>query len=298
MESYEKTFAIVGAGIVGASLAVLLTRQGYACVGVHTRSAASLTRFQSLVDAPALAPAEIADRAGLIFITTQDENIAAAAALVPHRTGQWRVHCSGSLPAAILASGDPAAEARCLSLHPLQAFAGVAQALELLPGTHFGVEAGSAAAAAKGRELALLLGGIPHDIDPKQKTLYHAGAVVASNYLVALMDVAVRLFARAGITGEEAVASLLPLLSGAGRNIAEVGLPLALTGPIARGDAQVVAGHLAQMPSELRPIYRALGRIALEVGRQKREQTGIPYDPATWIKMESLLADGSGEDMK
>jgi predicted short-subunit dehydrogenase-like oxidoreductase (DUF2520 family) len=292
----EKTFAIIGAGVVGTALAVLLTRRGRICAGVHTRSAASLARFQAYLPVPALPPEALAERAALIFITTQDEYIAGAAALLPARPGQWRVHCSGSLPSAILAPAAPAAETHCLSLHPLQAFAGVDQALELLPGTHYGIEGDSAAAAAKGRELAVLLGGVPHCLDPEQKTLYHAGAACASNYLVALAAMAVRLFGRAGIGPEEALASLLPLITGACRNIAQVGLPRALTGPIARGDAGVVAGHLAQIPPELRSVYRGLGRIALELGRQKKELEGAPYEQAAWKQMEKILTEELPDD--
>ncbi|MDR0434459.1 MAG: DUF2520 domain-containing protein [Gracilibacteraceae bacterium] len=292
----EKTFAIIGTGVVGAALAILLTRQNYVCAGVHTRGAASLARFQARLRAPVLPPAELAERAGLIFITTQDEYIEAAAALLPPRPGQWRVHCSGSLPSSILAPAAPAPAVRCLSLHPLQAFAGIDQALAILPGAHYGIEGDSAAAAAKGRELAVLLGGVPHILDPAKKTLYHAGAACASNYLVALVAMAVRLFGQAGIGAEEALASLLPLINGACRNIAQVGLPQALTGPIARGDVRVVESHLAMIPPELRPVYRGLGRIALELGRQKKELAGAVYEEIAWKQMENILTEEDSPD--
>ncbi|MDR1604549.1 MAG: DUF2520 domain-containing protein [Gracilibacteraceae bacterium] len=289
----EKTFAIVGAGIVGTALAILLTGAGYVCAGVHSRSAASLARFRSRLSAPALEPAALAERAALIFVTTQDEYIAQAAAGLPVRPGQWRIHCSGSLPAAVLAPPAPTPGLRCLSLHPLQSLADIDQALAILPGTHYGVEGDDAAAVDKGKELAVLLGGVPHRIEAGQKTLYHAGAVAASNYLVALTALAVRLFELAGINGEEALASLLPLLSGSCRNIARLGLPQALTGPIARGDAGVAAGHLERMPADLRPLYRGLGRLALELGREKRERAGTPYPPAVWERLEIILAEES-----
>jgi predicted short-subunit dehydrogenase-like oxidoreductase (DUF2520 family) len=292
----EKTFAIIGAGVVGTALAILLAEAGYVCVGVNSRSLVSIARFRERLSAPVLEPEELAARASLIFVTTQDEYIAGVAARLPAHPGQWRIHCSGSLPAAVLAPVIPVPSARCLSLHPLQALAGVDQALTTLPGAHYGIEGDSAAAAEKGWELAVLLGGVPHRIEAGQKTLYHAGAVVASNYLVALADMAVRLFGQAGIGAEEALESLLPLLRGSCRNIAQVGLPLALTGPIARGDAMVVTGHLAQMPPELRPVYRGLGRLALELGRQKKELEGTAYAQSVWENLITVLTEERADD--
>ncbi|HEY8875657.1 MAG TPA: DUF2520 domain-containing protein [Desulfosporosinus sp.] len=282
-------FGIIGAGIVGTALAVRLEEAGHECIGVHTRSRLSYERFQSYLKIQHLPLTELVPAADILFITTQDgmirtvaESLSTKALLKP---GQVWIHCSGSLPSDILRVKD-SLPIHCLSLHPLQAFASVEEALILLAGTHFGIEGDGEEL---GDEIVKDLGGIPHHILAAKKTLYHAGAVVASNYLVVLASLAVELFAEAGIQAEEALYSLLPLMRGTLYNLEQAGIPQALTGPIARGDAQVVQGHLDHMPSNLVSIYQDLGLKALELGENKKAQQGFSYPQETLNLLKSLL---------
>lgn len=284
-------FGIIGAGIVGTALAVRLAEAGHECMGVNTRSLLSYERFRSYLDIGHLSLEELVPRADILFITTQDgmirkvaENLNAKELIKP---GQVWIHCSGSLPSDILRVKETL-PSQCLSIHPLQAFASVEKALAILPGTHFGIEGDNPAL---GEKIVKDLGGIPHPILASQKSLYHAGAVVASNYLVVLASLAVDLFAEAGIQAEDALASLLPLMGGTLYNLEQVGLPQALTGPIARGDAQVVQGHLNHMPIKLVEIYQGLGLKALELGESKKAQQGLSYLPEELNLLKSLLGN-------
>ena len=270
-------FGIIGAGIVGTALAVRLVETGHECIGVHTRSLISYERFRSYLNIDHLSLDVLVPAADVLFITTQDgmirtvaENLSANILIKP---GQVWIHCSGSLPSDVLRVKENL-PIHCLSLHPLQAFASVEQALAIILGTHFGIEGDKQEL---GERIVKDLGGIPHSVLAAQKSLYHAGAVVASNYLVVLASLAVELFSEAGIPAEEALASLLPLMRGTLYNLEQVGLPHALTGPIARGDAQVVQGHLDHMPPNLVEIYHGLGLKALELGEQKKAQQGLSY---------------------
>lgn len=282
-------FGIIGAGIVGTALAVRLTEAGHECIGVHTRSRLSYERFRSYTNKAHLPLEELVPAVEVLFITTQDgmirsiaENLADKALIISEQV--W-IHCSGSLPSVVLRVKE-SLPVRCLSLHPLQAFASVDNALAILSGTHFGIEGEEEEL---GEGIVRDLGGIPHKILADQKTLYHAGAVVASNYLVVLTSLAVELFAEAGIRGEEALASLLPLMKGTLSNLEQVGLPQALTGPIARGDGQVVQGHLDHLPSKLVEIYQGLGVKALELGESKRAIQGLTYPSEDLNLLKSLL---------
>ena len=282
-------FGIIGAGIVGTALAVRLEEVGHKCIGVHTRSRLSYERFRSYLNIDHLPLEELVPAADILFITTQDvmirtvaENLSNKALMKP---GQVWIHCSGSLPSNVLRVKE-SLPIHCLSLHPLQAFASVENALTILLGTHFGIEGDNKEL---GEEIVKDLGGIPHHILVEKKTLYHAGAVVASNYLVVLASLAVELFAEAGIQGEEALASLLPLMRGTLYNLEQVGLPQALTGPIARGDGQVVQGHLDNLPSKLVEIYQRLGLKALELGENKKAQQGLSYPQEGLNLLKSLL---------
>lgn len=282
-------FGIIGAGIVGTALAVRLDAAGHECIGVHTRSRHSFERFRSYLKVDHLTLEELVPAVDILFITTQDGVIRSIAEKLSEneliKFGQVWIHCSGSLPSEVLRVKE-SLPVGCLSLHPLQAFASVEEALTILTGTHFGIEGDNEEL---GEGIVKDLGGIPHKILAEKKTLYHAGAVVASNYLVVLASLAVELFAEAGIQGSEALDSLLPLMRGTLHNLERVGLPKALTGPIARGDVQVVQGHLDYLPPKLVEIYQSLGSKALELGENKMTQQGLSYPREALNLLQSLL---------
>lgn len=287
-------FGIIGTGVVGTALAIKLEQAGYECVGVHTRSESSYARFRGYLTKDFLSLDVLVPKVDILFVTTQDDAIGTVAAnLAEHslfREGQLWVHCSGSLRAQVL-KAKPDLPVKTLSLHPLQAFATVDEALEILEGTHFGVEGEGEE---KGEEIVRALGGIPHRLNSEHKSLYHAGAVIASNYMVVLAALAERLFLGAGIEPEEALESLLPLMSGTLHNLSKVKVPRALTGPIARGDTEVIQGHLSQLPDEIAETYLSLGRHALALGKEKLALAGKEYPPQVWQELSGIFAEKQG----
>jgi predicted short-subunit dehydrogenase-like oxidoreductase (DUF2520 family) len=157
------------------------------------------------------------------------------------------------------------------SLHPLQAFADVETALATLPNSFFFLE-GDDEAVDVLRSLVISLEGRPVRIDSASKVLYHAAATAASNYLVTLLDYATGLMVKAGVPPDVALPALLPLVQGTVRNLDAVGLPDALTGPIARGDVGTVRAHLDALrraPGDLVRVYVALARKTVEVALRK-----------------------------
>jgi predicted short-subunit dehydrogenase-like oxidoreductase (DUF2520 family) len=89
---------------------------------------------------------------------------------------------------------------------------------------------------------------------------------MASNYAVTLMGQSAALLAHCGLAGPDAVRALLPLLAGTMENLAALGLPQALTGPLSRGDAGTIARHLALLDAvapDVAGLYRCLGRATL-----------------------------------
>ncbi len=111
------------------------------------------------------------------------------------------------------------------------------------------------------RDLRLLL------IPPTMRPLYHAAAVFASNYLLALLAIAVRLLQDAGVPADDALPAILPLMRGTLDNVQHLGVPAALTGPVARGDTDTIRLHLARLSGEDRELYCALGRELLPLAR-------------------------------
>lgn len=262
----------IGAGTVGTALALTLARRGYRVVAVASRTLASAERLASQVEGcQALpTPQAVAQAADLVFITTPDGAIGAVAAQLHWRPSQMAVHCSGADSLDVL---EPARAQGALAgaFHPLQSFANPAQALENLPGSFFALEGEEPLLGAL-KDMAGALGGRYVLLKPGDKVLYHAAAVFVSNYTVALMRMATDLWQTFGVPPEEAAVALLPLLQGTVNNIARLGLPHCLTGPIARGDMGTIQKHLSSLASaapSLIPAYRELGLQTIPVALAK-----------------------------
>ena len=109
-------------------------------------------------------------------------------------------------------------------------------------------------------------------VAPENRALYHAALCVMSNYLVALADLGSGLLAHSGMDRAEALAAAEPLIRGTVENIGSVGVPDALTGPIARGDIATVARHLQALDAidkKTGDTYRALGVYTVDIARRK-----------------------------
>ena len=200
----------------------------------------------------------------------------------PAPPGCAAFHLAGALSTDVLAPLHSAGYA-VGTFHPLQAVADPWIAGDRLMGAAFAIS-GEPAAVSAARRLADALGGLPLMIQPGRRPVYHAAAVVASNYLVALLSFSVRLMMETGVTEEEAVRALLPLVRGTLDNVEQLGVRSALTGPIPRGDVDTVRLHLARLSPEDRRLYCALGLELLRLSRM----AGLDEQRAT--ELETLLA--------
>jgi predicted short-subunit dehydrogenase-like oxidoreductase (DUF2520 family) len=182
----------------------------------------------------------------IVVICVPDRAIAqVAAAIAP---GPWICHVSGATP---LSSLDP--HTRRFSVHPLQTFT-TARGAEQLDGAWAAVTAATVAARDEARDLATVLGLRPFHLADDRRVIYHAGAVMASNYMVTLFRAAARALTRADVPPE----ALIPLM----RRTIDNGFDL--TGPLARGDVAIVQAHLEVLARELpdlEPMYRALAEV-------------------------------------
>jgi len=262
----------IGAGTVGTALAVRLGAKGYCIAAAASRSVSSAERLvrtagQGLV---CVSPQEVADKAEFVFITTPDDAIPLVVNQVRWHSGQYVVHCSGADSLDVLTPAGMAG-AEVGSFHPLQTFASLQRAIENLPGSTFALEAEG--------ELLAILQKMATDLDGKwiklgagDKAAYHAAAVMTSNYLVTLMKLATDLWESFGVPREQAIKALMPLLKGTVNNIENLGIPAALTGPIARGDAGTVRIHLntlREVAPEILPAYCELGLQTVPVAQAK-----------------------------
>jgi predicted short-subunit dehydrogenase-like oxidoreductase (DUF2520 family) len=144
------------------------------------------------------------------------------------------------------------------SFHPLQALAHPVTGAQRLRGCWVAVT-GAPEALAVARRLAAALDAGVLAVPEARRPLYHAAAVMASNFIPPLLDVACRLLERAGVPREDALPALLPLLRGTLENLAQHGVAVGVTGPIPRGDVETVALHLRALDEEDRRLYAVLG---------------------------------------
>lgn len=269
----------IGAGRVGTALAALLHARGAEVVAVSGRTIEDARRMAlsaGLERSAARERAATVASAQIVFLTVPDDTIGPLCEEIAEqggwRPGQGVVHCSGALTSHVL---QPARDLGALaaSFHPLQAFANFEAALTHIPGSTFALE-GDAELVDQLYILVEMLGGTPLRLRAEEKTLYHAAAAIASNYTVTLAALAAELLVREGVAADTntALRYLMPLLRGTLNNLDALGLPEALTGPIARGDAGTVARHLEALEKcspEMAHLYRHLARLTLPLARGK-----------------------------
>jgi predicted short-subunit dehydrogenase-like oxidoreductase (DUF2520 family) len=186
---------------------------------------------------------QIGDVGDLVLLCVPDSAIAEVASTIA--PGPWVAHTSGATSLSALAP-----HAKRFGLHPLQTII-LSRGPEQLDGAWAAITGESPDAVARASWLAVELGLKPFQIADEMRALYHAGAALASNYLVTLHRRASSILERAGAPPE----ALLPLM----QRVIDNGFEL--TGPIARGDWQTVEAHLAAIrlyAPELEPVYVAL----------------------------------------
>jgi len=273
---------IIGTGVVGTAIGVVLNDKGYEITGVYDIKSESTKKLVDRIGCTTYSsPQEVSRSADILFITTSDSAIQDVvdelAFSKAFGAGQVVIHTSGAQSSELL---DKARDfgARVLSLHPLQSFANLEQAVKNIPGSIFSIE-GEESTYTAAIELVEKLQGEFFFIDRKAKPLYHAGACVVSNYLVTVIDFGIKLLETTGAPREMALNAFLPLINGTLRNIENAGIPDALTGPISRGDISTVLNHLDCLKStkpELINLYSRLGydtaQIALAKGTIDMEQ--------------------------
>jgi len=293
----KPSVALIGAGSAGTAMCIALHRAGHPIAAVASRSLESAKRCGLLVDCEQTGtnPAEAARLAEVVIIATPDGTIEnTCQTLVDSgglHSGQLVLHLSGALTSdALIIARTVGADT--LSLHPAQTMVEPLTSAELLKTACFCLE-GNDSAVARGKAITDEISGNTIVIDKDKKALYHAALSVSSNYLTTLEAMAIEMLAGAGITRQDALALLSPLIQGSVDNLANTGLPDALTGPISRGDAQTVEKHMRVLetgPEAHLKLYKMLGletlKLAIEKGKMAEGSEEL---------IEKLLNNNTGQ---
>jgi len=268
----KPTLSFIGAGTLGTALSLACAAAEYRVLSIHSRTLEDAEDLATkLPDAKAVEDISAVTTADLIFLTVPDDVIASVCESVAWPASSSVVHCSGALSIDVLESAARTG-AKTGSLHPLQTFAVGAEHAGRLSDIAYALEASSNELREALQNLVVALGGRPQWIRSEDKPLYHASAAMASNYLVALLGDASKLWESFGLSRENGLNSLLPLVRGTMDNLQGIGFPDALTGPIARGDVDTVCIHLQALKSSQPDIiasYTAMGKRTVALGLEK-----------------------------
>ncbi len=263
----KPSIAIVGPGRLGSALAVELGRAGYRVSEIVSgNSVASRRKARALarqVRATWRAAGTRFD-ADVIWLCVPDREIARAAqqlAEVADWKGKIALHSSGAL------GSDELRELRrrgaaVASVHPLMTF--VSRSVPSLKGVPFALEGDALALRVAGR-IVRDLGGESFSISKNKKLAYHAWGAFLAPLLVSLLVTGEQVARAAGLSNAAARRKMLPIVRQTLANYAKLGPAGAFSGPLVRGDAAVVRGHLKELRkiSEAGEVYVALARAAL-----------------------------------
>jgi predicted short-subunit dehydrogenase-like oxidoreductase (DUF2520 family) len=265
---------IVGTGRVAQAVGRLLADAGQPPVAVAGRSPAHAGRAASFIS-PTVKAIRIADVPAVadhVLIAVADGAIAAVADEIAQggMTSGVALHTSGAHGPALL--GALASRGvSCGVVHPLQTIAEPDLGVAALRRASFAVS-GDAAALDWAEQIVAVAGGTPLRIQAGGFASYHAGAVMASNAVVAAIDAAVVLLGAAGVDERAALRAIRPLCLTSAQNALDIGPEAALTGPVQRGDAETIRIHtaaLAASPRYVADLYRASGHALLDIARRR-----------------------------
>lgn len=273
--------SLVGAGALGTAITKRLSSVGYEFLSIVNRTISDAQALAECLNVSDYSDtlAAISPNTNLLFLAVSDSALATVAEQLTHHHLAFHrltvVQFSGALTTDVL---RPLSQkgALTLSLHPFQTFPkGLSpRDAESLFKCFFGLQSDDIEGIEIGKKIAHDLGGKVMIVPKEAKTLYHIAGVMASNYLVTLASLSSEVFATLGLTPKDVAKIIEPIMRQTLNNI--VSAPTiadALTGPIERGDSQVIARHLRELSEQvphLLPIYAAFAietvRVAIHKG--------------------------------
>ncbi len=281
-------FSIIGCGRTGINLAVYLTKSGFEPSGFFSKTRSSAEKALKAVNNTG----QIFDKvenacmnSDILFITTPDDTIEDVCSYIASKnafkTDMSVFHLSGALSSEILfsaqqsqQSGVDSSDINIGSIHPLQSFTPYEDGqTSPFTGINISIE-GSDGAVKIGEKIVTALDANYFTIPTDAKMLYHASAVVASNYLVTIEDFAINLLQKADLSEKKAYEILEPLIMGTLNNIKNKGTVQALTGPVARGDSDIVSSHISAIEKgapDFTSLYKAMGKYTLDIAKKRKE---------------------------
>lgn len=263
---------IIGAGHVGRGLFRAFRSSGISALGLHGH------RPSGFATSSGALPPSLAEANTIVVAVRDDQIDDVLSDLIAERgaggrgrlaSGTVIVHTSGGAEPELI----PRLAGVGLSggtFHPLVPFANPERASELLKRAWIGID-GDEQARATSRRLAGQIGARTLEIPAGAKSVYHAAAVMSSNFPVVLAAVASSMLTGLGIPERSAQQAVHSLMEAAVSNMSDTTPEEALTGPVARGESDTVMRHLSSLRSdpEARAVYKRMSLAALEIAARR-----------------------------
>jgi len=294
MSKSKPALGFIGAGRVGTGLATNFARAGWKVAAVGSRNRATARALARRIrGARVCTPQEVADYADLVFLTVPDDAIAEVAASLRWRKGAACVHCSGAAELETLAKAV-ADGALAGGFHPLRMFGERRESAGALSGCAIAL-AGPEALVRTLERLARAVDATPLRLPEGGRALYHAAANFSGAFVIALIEETVALWGKLGVSRNDALAALLPLLRGTVDNVEKLGPAGGLGSAVARGDVGTIRGHLdalARSAPESLELYRLLSLRTIPIAIAKGT---LRSEAAKEIMVLLKLPKGRGE---
>lgn len=270
MSKNNLKYAIIGIGRVGLTFLKVLDEEGFCVSGIVDKNIDELikkTHFfpkqnckQNIADLPAV---------DIIIIAVPDDRIVEVVGELEHvfiekKPARIVFHTSGLLTSKVL---HPLRkyDVAVASCHPVQSFSGDDSDSDNLRNIYCAIE-GDESALNIIRVIAERLNNKLIVISQENKPAHHLACTFASNYFNALISVSVEILGTLGLSTEDALKMLSPLVQTTLNNINKSGLEDAISGPISRGDVETVKEHLKQLSEKFphyQNLYQNMGQILL-----------------------------------
>jgi len=263
---------IIGCGRLGKTLARLWHKNGVLNVaGVISNASESAFQACEFIGAGIVCEQlHQLPKSEFWLIATPDaaiSDIALQLSTLPNLPGDATIfHCSGSLTSQVLSPLKNPTRSLA-SVHPVHSFADPLHSQESFASSYCAMQ-GDAKALELLEPIFKKIGARMFEVSSDNKSLYHAGTVVASNYLVTLLDTATSMLVQSGLSREQALELIGPICVQTAQNTCSRYSTNALTGPISRGDVDTIKSHLSalnhQNPKWL-DMYKTLGQSTVPI---------------------------------
>ncbi|MFT5871911.1 MAG: putative short-subunit dehydrogenase-like oxidoreductase (DUF2520 family) [Clostridium sp.] len=262
----------IGSGKVGFSLGKYFSLKGITLSGYYSKF------FRDAIEASEFTSSKAYENindlikdSSVIFITTPDDSINEVWQKISNinLTNKIICHTSGSLTSSIFLNINNS-DALAYSIHPIFAFSDKYNSYKDLQNAYFSIE-GPESHIHLLKDFINSLGNKSFVIDKNNKSLYHLASVTVSNLVLSLINTGCSYLSKCGLSENDALEALLPLIQNNINNIKESGLISALTGPVERNDLDTIRHHMCAIPTVDAQLYKNLSLKLLHLSEKKHK---------------------------